>query len=166
MLFVLLCTTLYPDVYNTSQIPNPDSVCTSTLESHSLDQRKKEVIELVKEAQNDKAINKGFVEAKMGKPDAIQATVSKEFLDRVIGTTYYYDLAPGEYSFLNSKGLSLTAGGRACISFGERMTYGSHGRPYSIRDESARLETIEIEDFSLNHVFLIWPTDDGVLVLD
>jgi hypothetical protein len=126
------------------------------MSAHSLEQRKKELLDLLSEAEQKSVLNKKDVESRMGKPDSIQATGSKEFSDRVILTTYYYDLLPGKYNFPNSPEVSFIAGGRALICFDERITHDPRGRLFKIRDDSAPLVLIEIENLNDKQFHLVF----------
>src|SRR5262249_24344535 len=68
---------------------------------HPLDERKQELESLIDSVERGETLTKRDVVSRLGKPDRIQGTRSKEYLDRCISTTYRYALPPGEYIFPN-----------------------------------------------------------------
>jgi hypothetical protein len=143
---------------NANPVPavNPDATYVNGLSTHSLDQRKKDLADLLAEAEHEQTLNKKDVESRMGRADKIDQTGSKEFEDRVISTCYHYDLAAGEYTLPDLQPVTIGSGGRAEFVFSERVTYGSRGRPWSIRDDSAPLSFVTLVDESGIH--LMYPT--------
>jgi hypothetical protein len=144
-----------------SSTPDPDTVYTESLPTHSLEQRKIDLLDLLAEAENDHTLNKKQVESRMGRPDSVWSTGSKEFEDRAILTHYEYQLAASEYSLPKSQKISLPTEGRACFTFDDRTpTYGSKGRPWSVRDDTAPLVLVQLEvadDERYPHIFRsIW----------
>jgi hypothetical protein len=135
---------------------NPDVTYVNGLSTHSLEQRKSDLADLLADAEHEQTLDKKDVESRMGRPDKIDQTGSKEFEDRLIGTCYYFDLTAGQYTLPDLQLVTIGSGGRAVFSFDERVTYGSHGRPWSIRDGFAPLSYITIADDTGIHV--MYPT--------
>jgi hypothetical protein len=139
---------------NSSPTSDPDVSYTNRLPTHSLEQRRQDLVDLLTDAEHNRTSTKKDVESRMGRPHSVEPTGSKQFEDRVILTTYRYDLAAGEYTLVNSQKVFFRSGGWALICFDERTTYGSDGRPYRIRDDTAPLVHIELEDASDMRVHL------------
>ena len=125
---------------------NPDESIAKSLPTHSLEERIEALVDLLTQADHEATLTKRNVESRMGKPDSVHVTGSKEFEDKVILTHYCYHLAPGDYILLKSQSVCLGSGAQVSITFNERLTYGSRGRPYSIRDDTAPLVLIQLED--------------------
>jgi len=141
---------------------NPDFSYVNDLPTHSPEQRKRDLVDLLAEAEHDRTLTKKDVESRLGMPDSVHPTGSKQYSDKIILTGYVYDLPPGEYTLPNSQKVSFQSGGRAhfTFTFDERTTYGSDGRPIKVRDDTAPLVLIELEiadDERYPHIFRsIW----------
>src|ERR1700722_7662109 len=82
---------------------NPDLSHVDGLSTHSLEQRKRDLTNLLADAEHEQILNKKLVESRMGRPDTIDQTGSKQFEDKIISTSYRYHLAAGEYILPDSQ---------------------------------------------------------------
>jgi hypothetical protein len=128
-------------------LPNadPDVSYTNDLPTHSLEQRKQDLVDLLIEVEHGRTLQKSDVESRMGKPDSIQWIGSKVCPDRVLLTFYRYDVTSGDYTLPNSQKISFDSGGWADITFEERMTH-PNGRLTTIRDDTAPVGSIKFKD--------------------
>jgi hypothetical protein len=116
----------------------------SRLERHPFDQRKRELEALIADLERGESLTREDVGSRLGRPDEIEETGSKDYGDRVILTTYRYSLATGDYLFPNSERADIGTGASACFYFDERVKHGRGGRVYSVVDETVPVESILI----------------------
>jgi hypothetical protein len=121
--------------------------------AHPVEQRKKELLDLITDVKHNQFISKNSVLKRLGKPDYVQDGWSKPFTDRIITTRFAYDLPSGEYMVPDSRQITLDLGSKAYINFDERVTHGPHGRLYSESDDkSAPVVSLTLADrYSVEH---------------
>jgi hypothetical protein len=114
--------------------------------SHPLDERQQELEALIDDIECGETLTRKDVLSRLGKPDVVQETGSKEYGDRCILTTYDYDLSPGQYRFPNSERANVGSAWWAHFIFDERVNHGRRGRIYYVVDETTPPSTVAISD--------------------
>jgi hypothetical protein len=113
---------------------------------HTPEQRRQELAELLADMDRGQTFTNKQVVARLGKPDRIQQTGSKEYADRYIDTTYFYVLPPGEYTLPHGRRFTLRSGEGVRLFFDERIRHGMGGRPVTDLDDTAPLTALWFED--------------------
>lgn len=129
----------------------------SGLDSHPIQQRREEIEILIADVERGQALTKKDVVARLGKPDRIQETGSKEFVDRYISTTYHYALAPGEYHFPGSERANVRPGWEARFLFNERLNHGPSGRLDSVIDDTVPLSSVLVSQRGHSDLTFLFP---------
>ena len=129
--------------------------------SHPLEQRKKDLADLLVEFEAGKTFDKQAVRARMGKPDKVRTTGSKEYSNRLILTCYDYALEPGEYVLPETRFTLKSKKWKVSFSFDERTNHGRKGRLYDVIDDHVPLESVSFYDEDRMHNL----TDDKDVII-